>query len=227
MMLRFQTVYALLPGRPDEARQTLGLAIDQAAQAITEGRDAVQDLRSSTVETNDLAVAIRAIGEELSAENTNQNAAVFRVEVEGTSRNLHPIMRDEVYRIAAEALRNAFRHAQGRRIEVELRYDESQFQLRIRDDGKGIDPKVLGGDGRAGHFGLSGMRERASLIGGKLAVWSEHDSGTEVELNVPAASAYATSPHRSWLSETFFRKGTDGTTWTDSKTDVKETKPNS
>jgi signal transduction histidine kinase len=209
-MLRFQTVYALLPGRPDEARQTLGLAIDQAAQAITEGRDAVQDLRSSTVETNDLAVAIRAIGEELSADGTNQNGAVFQVEVEGTPRNLQPILRDEVYRIAGEALRNAFLHSQARKIEVEIRYDDRQLRLRVRDDGKGIDPKVVSGNGRAGHYGLHGMRERAKLVGGKLAVWSELDSGTEVELTIPASIAYATSPAGllSWLSEKLSGKET-------------------
>jgi signal transduction histidine kinase/ligand-binding sensor domain-containing protein len=226
LLLRLQAAYSLLPERPDEAKQTLGSAIDQAAQAATEGREAVQDLRSSTVETNDLAVAIRAIGEELSAEGTNHNAAVFHVEVEGKSRNLHPILRDEVYRIAAEALRNAFRHAQARRIEVELRYDETQFRLRIRDDGKGIDPKVLGGDGRTGHYGLPGMRERAGLVGGKLTVWSELDSGTELELTIPASTGYATSPRRSWLSKTSFRKGTDGTGTDSKETDVKGTKPN-
>ena len=89
------------------------------------------------------------------------------MQVEGTPRNLHPILRDEVYRIAGEALRNAFQHAQARQIEVEIRYDERQFRLRVRDDGKGIDPKVLNGDGRAGHFGLHGMRERAKLVGGQ------------------------------------------------------------
>jgi signal transduction histidine kinase len=222
-----QTASSLLPARPEQAKRKLDSTIDQAAQAITEGRDAVQDLRSSTVETNDLAVAIRVVGEELSTDGTRQNAAVFQVEVEGTPRNLHPILRDEVYRIAAEALRNAFRHAQARQIEVELRYDETQFRLRIRDDGKGIDPKVLGGDGHAGHYGLPGMRERAKLIGSKLTVWSELDSGTEIELCIPASIAYTASPRQSWLSETFFRKGTDGTRADSKETDVKETKPNS
>jgi signal transduction histidine kinase len=209
-LLRFQTAYNLLPTRPDEAQKTLGSAIDQAAEAITEGRDAIQELRSSTVETNDLAVAIRTLGEELAADETNPNSAVFQVDVEGTPRNLHPILRDEVYRIAGEALRNAFRHAQAHQIEVEIRYDERQLRLRVRDDGKGVDPQVLGGDGRAGHYGLHGMRERAKLVGGKLTVWSELDSGTEVELSIPASIAYATSParRRSWLSEWLSGKGT-------------------
>jgi signal transduction histidine kinase len=227
LLLHLETASSMLPARPEQAKQRLDSTIDQAAQAITEGRDAVRDLRSSTVETNDLAVAIRAVGEELSTGGTRQNAAVFQVEVEGTPRNLHPILRDEVYRIAAEALRNAFRHAQARQIEVELRYDETQFRLRIRDDGKGIDPKVLGGDGHAGHYGLPGMRERAKLIGSKLTVWSELDSGTEIELCIPASIAYTASPRQSWLSETFFRKGTDGTPADSKETDVKETKPNS
>jgi signal transduction histidine kinase len=226
VLLRLHVVSRQLLDRP-EVQKTLDTVVDQAQQAVNEGRDAVRDLRLSTVETNDLAVAIRAIGEELMADGTNQNTAVSQVRVEGTPRNLHPIFRDEVYRIAGEALRNAFRHAQARQIEVELRYDEAQFRLRIRDDGKGVDPKVLGGVGRAGHYGLAGMYERAKLIGGKLTVWSELDSGTEVELSVPASNAYAASPRRSWLSEKFFRKGTDRTQADSKETDVKETGQNS
>jgi signal transduction histidine kinase len=203
LLLRFQTVYALLPSRPEEAKQSLGSVIDQAAQAITESRDAVQGLRSSTIESNDLAAAIRSFGEELLADETNRDPAVFHVQVEGTPRDLNPILRDEVYRIACEALRNAFRHAKARQIEAEIRYDGGHFGLRVRDDGKGIDPTVLGGDGRQGHYGLHGMRERAEVVGGKLTVWSDLNSGAEVELSIPAAAAYAASFHRSWLSEKF------------------------
>jgi len=199
LLLRFQTVSNLLPERPAEAKQRLESAIDQAAQTITEGRDAVQELRSSTVVTNDLAFAVSALGEELAADETNQNSAAFRVEVEGTPRNLHPILRDEVYRIAGEAMRNAFRHAQARQIEVEIRYEERQLRLRVRDDGKGVDPKLLHEEGRPGHWGLNGMHERARLVGAHLDVWSKLDSGTEVELSVPASIAYAISTaHRRW-----------------------------
>ncbi|HTC47014.1 MAG TPA: two-component regulator propeller domain-containing protein [Candidatus Aquilonibacter sp.] len=211
LLLRFQTVYALLPSRPEEAKQSLGSVIDQAAQAITESRDAVQGLRSSTIESNDLAAAIRSFGEELLADETNRDPAVFHVQVEGTPRDLNPILRDEVYRIACEALRNAFRHAKARQIEAEIRYDGGHFGLRVRDDGKGIDPTVLGGDGRQGHYGLHGMRERAEVVGGKLTVWSDLNSGTEVELSIPAAAAYAASPPRSWLSEKFSGRETPTT----------------
>jgi signal transduction histidine kinase len=209
LLLRFQTVYALLPSRLEEAKQNLETAIDQAAAAITEGRDAVQGLRSSTVESNDLADAIRAIAEELASDETNQNSAVFQVQVEGTPHNLRPILRDEIYRVASEALRNAFLHARARRIEVEIRYDERQLRLRVRDDGKGIDSKLLNEDGRPGHYGLRGMRERAKLVGGKLTVWSEPDAGTEVELSIPAATAYATPPRRFRLFEKFSGRDTE------------------
>ena len=127
----------------------------------------------------------------------------LQVQVEGTARTLRPIVRDEIYRIAGEALRNAFRHAGAKQIEVELRYDERQLRLRVRDDGKGIDLEFLNPGGRSGHFGLHGMRERAELLGGKLTVWSAPGSGTEIELNIPAAYAYAaaTGPRRSWFAK--------------------------
>ncbi len=211
LLLRFQTATNLLPERPAEARKTLESAIEQAAQAITEGRDAIQGLRSSAVVTNDLAMTINTLGQELAPGETNPNAAEFHVDVEGTPQNLHPILRDEVYRIAGEAMRNAFKHAQAQRIEVEIRYDERQLRLRVRDDGKGIDAKHLDGDGYAGHYGLRGMRERAKLMGGKLAVWSELDSGTEVELSIPASRAYEMPPARRrwWLADKFAGKDTE------------------
>jgi signal transduction histidine kinase len=114
------------------------------------------------------------------------------VEVEGAPQDLHPILRDEIYRIAGEGLRNAFRHARARRVEVEIRYDERQLQVRIRDNGSGIDPSVLNHEGRPGHWGLTGMRERAKRIGGEMDVWSELGAGTEVELRIPASIAYQT-----------------------------------
>jgi signal transduction histidine kinase/ligand-binding sensor domain-containing protein len=201
LLLRFQIVSQLLPDRAIEAKETLDRAIAQTADFITEARDEVQGLRDSTVQTNDLALAISTLGEELTTDSTNRRPA-FRVAVEGAAQNLHPILRDEVYKVAAEALRNAFRHSCAKRVEVEIRYDNEQFRLRIRDDGKGIDPAVLEAKTTEGHYGLPGMRERATLVGGKLAVWSEVDAGTEVELRVPASAAYEKTRKRAWL----FRK---------------------
>ena len=194
LLLKFQTVAHLLPDRPAEAKEKLENAIDSAADAITQGRDAVQDLRASAAEKNDLALAINTLGEELSTQ-LNGNRPAFRVAVEGHARELHPIVRDEIYKIAAEALRNAFQHARARQIEVEIRYDDDELRMRVRDDGKGIDPSVSR-EGVEGHFGLQGMKERATLVGAKLTVWSEVDTGTEVELRVSGRTAYAKSPKR-------------------------------
>jgi signal transduction histidine kinase/ligand-binding sensor domain-containing protein len=198
LLLRFQAAHNLLPGRAVDAKEVLEAAIDNAAQAITEARDAVQDLRSSTIVTNDLAKAIEVLGGELRAHQraADGDSADSSVQVEGTPLDLNPILRDEIYRIAGEALRNSFRHARARRIEVEIRYAERHFSVRVRDDGIGIDASVLSQEGRPGHFGLRGMRERSKSIGGQLEVWSEHGAGTEVELTIPASVAYGRHARR-------------------------------
>jgi signal transduction histidine kinase/ligand-binding sensor domain-containing protein len=204
ILLFLQSGIHLLDDHPAEAKKTLKTAAEQAERAIIEGREAVQGLRASTVERNELALAIKTLGGELAATDSDSQRPDFNVQVEGIPRNLHPILRDEVYRIAGEAMRNAFRHADAKQIEVEIHYDERQIRLRVRDDGKGINPKLLSDDGREGHFGLRGMRERAKVIGGKLTVWSELDSGTEVELSIPASRAYTVADgQRSWLAEKF------------------------
>lgn len=189
-----------LPESAANSRKTLEETVDIASGAITEGRDAVQGLRMSTVEKNDLAQAIRTIGDELASAENSGSAPKFEVVVEGTSRDLHPILRDEVYRLGVEALRNAFRHAAARTVEVEIHYDEHNFQLRVRDDGRGIGADALRGGGHEGHYGLSGMRERAVLVGGKLTIWTEVESGTEIELIIPASRAYAKPTKRFWFS---------------------------
>ena len=192
-VLRFRAVSYMLPDRPADARATLENAIDQARRAIVEGRDAVQGLRSSAMVTNDIAVAIATLADTLPTGDGSQSPPTFHVAVEGTPRDLPPMVQDEVYRIAGEALRNAFRHAHASRIEVEIRYDQRRFRLRVRDDGKGIDAEVAGGRTYNGHYGMAGMHERAKLVGGTLSVWSELDSGTEAELTIPASVAYAKS----------------------------------
>ena len=167
LLLKFQSVLKILPESQLEARQRLESALNQAAAAITEGRDAVQGLRSSAFETNDLANSIIAIGKELTRDAPAADPPAIAVEVEGGPRQLNPVVRDEAYRIAGEALRNAFRHAQARHITVEILYDNRQFRLRVRDDGKGIDEDIMQRQ-PSRHFGLHGMRERAEIVGGRL-----------------------------------------------------------
>jgi signal transduction histidine kinase len=194
LMLHFQAVNDLLPA--GQAKEALEKALDRADQAIVEGRDAIQNLRSSTTVTNELAQAIAALGEDVGGVlRGGSGSATLRVSVEGTPQELHPILRDDVYRIAREALQNAFRHAQATKIEAEITYGKRLLRVRIRDDGKGIDQKLLDA-GRDGHWGLPGMRERAGQIGARLDIWSEVGAGTEVELRVPGAVAYGTEGSR-------------------------------
>lgn len=194
LMLHFQAVDDMLP--PGQAKDALEKALDRADRAIVEGRDAIQNLRSSTTITNELAQALAALGEELGcARNGGGTLPPLRISVEGTPRELHPILRDDVYRIAREALLNAVRHAHANKIEADITYAKRLLRLRIRDDGRGIDPKLLGA-GRDGHWGLPGMRERAEQIGARLDIWSELGAGTEVDLRIPASVAYGTEGSR-------------------------------
>jgi signal transduction histidine kinase len=118
------------------------------------------------------------------------------------------MFQDEVYRICREVIRNAFAHAVASHIEVEIRYDQDQLRVRIRDDGKGIDPKILEDGGQPGHWGISGMGERAQRIGSRLDFWSETGAGTEVQLTIPAAVAYEKRRHNRRF-RLFHRAGSD------------------
>jgi len=190
LMLHFQAVNDQLPA--GKAKEALEKALDRADQAIVEGREAIQNLRSSTTVTNELGQAMAALGEEFGGTRDGKSGSpTLSVSLEGTPRELHPILRDDIYRIAREALRNAFLHAQASKIEADIIYGARLLRLRIRDDGKGIDPKLLDA-GRDGHWGLRGMRERADQIGARLDIWSESGAGTEVDLRVPGSIAYGT-----------------------------------
>jgi len=191
LMFQFQAARNLLPGRPESAMQTMDEAIIATEQALAEGRDAIHDLRPESAAEHDLAELLTSAGQELAgAEGTKALVPSFQVIVEGRPQKLCPTLQDEIFRIGREVIRNAFHHAVASHIEVEIRYDERELRLRIRDDGKGIDSKVLEASGRPGHWGLTGLRERAQRIGSRLQFWSDGGAGTEVELRVPAAVAY-------------------------------------
>jgi signal transduction histidine kinase len=148
-------------------------------QATTEGRAAVNAMRASTRETHDLAEALRRAIQDCQRQGSLQ--ASFSVT--GEPREMHPVVREEVYRIGYEAIRNACTHAGGDRLEVGLTYARDLI-VRVSDHGVGIDPAFASG-GREGHFGLQGMRERAARIGATLTVVSSAGSGTEIALVVP------------------------------------------
>jgi signal transduction histidine kinase/ligand-binding sensor domain-containing protein len=183
------------------SKPALKRVLQLMSQVIEEGRNAVQGLRSPQSASMNLENAFAQVQTELAIEDD----VGFRVIVDGQPRPLHPVLRDEVYRIGREALVNAFHHSRAKSIEIELEYAASRLRLLVRDNGRGIDPQTIQ-SGREGHWGLLGMRERAERIGAKLHVWSRPSGGTEIELLVPSHLAFQSqSPHRAlqWFSRLY------------------------
>lgn len=179
------------PQRPD-----LDRAMRMIGQATDEGRRVLQGLRSSDGGDDGLEESLSRIRHELEV----ADAVEFRMMVEGAMRRVHPIIRDEVYRVAREALVNAFRHSRARAVEVAIQYSSKVLRVRVRDDGCGIDPRLLDGDG-TGCRGLAGMRQTAERIGARLQVRSRPGAGTEVELTVPSGIAFRAQLPRAQSSE--------------------------
>jgi len=173
------------------AKRRLGHVLELMSQVIEEGRNAVGGLRSPQNGSLDLGKAFSRIQHEF----VGRDEVEFHVIVEGTPRGLHPLIADEIYSIGREALTNAFRHSQAKSIEVEMEYAASGLRVLVRDSGVGFDPKLLQ-FGRDGHWGLSGMRERAKRIGGRLRILSRPAAGTEVELSIPGKIAFVPEPSR-------------------------------
>lgn len=190
MMFTLQAVRRMLPSQPDRAAQTLERAMDRGDQAIAEGREAVQSLRTSNDGGSDLTEAVASLRAELESLHSRQLPS-YRVIVTGQPKVLCSPVRDEVYRITQEAFRNAVMHAEATRIEIEIEYAHTKLRVNIRDDGLGIDVDILARGQRTGHFGLPGMRERAAGLRGSFNVRSKRGAGTEIELQIPANVAYA------------------------------------
>jgi signal transduction histidine kinase len=175
---------------PDSPVQpALNRILQLMGQVVEEGRNTVRGLRSTSGSAHDLEESFSRIPQELNI----QQEVGFRVIVDGPALPLKTAIRTDVYSIGREAMVNAFRHSQARNIEVELEYAAHQLRVLVRDDGCGIDPQVLQ-SGRDGHWGLSGMRERAERIGARLKVLSRAAGGTEVELRVPSRVAFESPP---------------------------------
>jgi len=163
------------PARMRQAMEKLSLWLGQATQ---EGRAALNSLRTSTTEANELGEALRrATEKDLAPETTDISFKVL-----GKVQEMRPMVRDEVYRIGYEAIRNALSHSKGSHLDVELKYGQD-LSVRVRDDGIGMDPSLVT-KRKDEHFGLVGMTERAARIGGQLTMTSS-TSGTEILLTVP------------------------------------------
>jgi signal transduction histidine kinase/ligand-binding sensor domain-containing protein len=175
------------PVRMRGALEQLSVWLERATQ---EGRAVLNSLRTATSQTNDLAEALQRV----TKDDLIPSSMAVTFSVVGDAGEMHPIVRDEIYRIGYEAIRNACMHSGASQLEVELRYAHD-LALRVSDNGIGIDP-VTADRGKDGHFGLQGMRERAARIGGNLTLGSSSNSGTEIKLIVPGGVIFRKTPVR-------------------------------
>jgi len=184
------------PDDPARMRHAMEKLSEWLGRATQEGRAALNSLRTSTVESNDLAQALQRATEDC----PSPRAMAVNFSVLGDAKRMHPVVRDEIYRIGYEAIRNACAHSSASQLQVELTYGHD-LALRVTDNGIGIDSAVAD-QGKDGHFGLQRMRERAARIGGKLTLMSSSASGTEINLFVPGEIIFQkTMPVRQTLLE--------------------------
>jgi signal transduction histidine kinase/ligand-binding sensor domain-containing protein len=191
LILKFHAIATKIPSN-DPVHEALENALDNADEVLAEGRDRIRNLRVDQSLT-DLPAAFKSI-----AKSSERTADIsFKTIVEGRVRSLHPLVLHESFAIGREALINAFTHSGAHHVEVEINYEPRQFRLRVRDDGRGIDPKIVEQGGRQDHWGLRGMRERANRIDAEINFWTRPETGTEVELIVKGSAAYQSNREKS------------------------------
>jgi signal transduction histidine kinase len=194
LVLRFQNILDTIPAT-ERAHDLIEHELERADAVLADGRNRVRDIRGATGAPSLKETFVSA------AESTGTlSGPTFAFKEDGALRDLHPVVREEIASIGFEAIWNAVKHARANNIEARLSYGRNLLQLRVSDDGIGIDADALESGGRAGHYGVIGMQERARRIQAKLKISGTKGSGTTVELAVPGAVAYVThSGWRHWL----------------------------
>jgi signal transduction histidine kinase/ligand-binding sensor domain-containing protein len=185
LLLSVQSASRHLPAG-DPTRKALEKTLLQSDQVMLQGRELVLDLRTQSTGINELGDDLKAAA----AEFAPLCAAEFHLEIEGRPRALNSLVSDELYKLAREALNNAFRHARASRIDIQIRYLRNELALCVRDNGCGIDTKVLDQGGVTNHWGLPGMKERAAKIGADATILNRSEGGCEVHVRLSSRLAY-------------------------------------
>jgi signal transduction histidine kinase len=175
----------------DPLRPSMEQALDLADQLMKDARQRVTQLRSAE-HRGDLVAAIRNAGGEVFGESIHR----LSVNCKGKVRLLRAFVAEELYWIAREALSNARQHAGASRVEVEIAFAPDRLGLYIRDDGVGVAPDIITHGAGPSHHGIHGMRERAQLIGARFKMFSRAEAGVEIEVSVPASTAYVRASPR-------------------------------
>jgi signal transduction histidine kinase len=199
LILRFHTGTQQLPPE-SPVRQSFEEALSQSDRVMFEGRGVLSRLRTRRMKPETLTATYSAIGKEF----RSLSPAHFDVIVSGRRRDLDAVVQEELQKTGREALFNSYRHAQASQIEVEIHFGIFEFRVRFRDNGVGIDPAILREGSIPDHYGLPGMRERVSKIGGHMELWSRQGAGTEIEIRIPGSIAYP--DHERKLSPRWIRR---------------------
>ncbi|WP_162098629.1 sensor histidine kinase [Rhodanobacter spathiphylli] len=187
LVLRFEAVARRIPAH-DPLRVMMDTVLERADQVVLDGRDRVRAMQAATEQSLELSKALATFANDF----VTDDPPTFCLVVEGKERSLEGRVHACVYAIGKEAIRNAFRHARASHVEVEINHGLDRFRLRVRDDGIGIDARIVGGAECPKHRGLTVMRERTLQVGAELAIWGRDGLGTEVEFQVHSAIAYET-----------------------------------
>ncbi len=186
--LQLETADALGATHPERAEEAIRRALDLARKNLEEARRSVIDMRAAPLQNRTLPEALAALTRETVQEGIEVD---YRYTPTSDFPTLSPRLEAGVYRIAQEALANAYNHAQARYICVTLSVQEDVLCLYVQDDGRGFlpDEVIQAADSLAGpkvgHFGLTGMSERVKLLGGTLCISSEPGAGTCVAACIP------------------------------------------
>lgn len=174
LTVQMEAVKAYWDVDPQAARALQIQALTVARNGQQETRRALKALRASSLDT----LGLRGAVGELSKTAAAAANLPLTLNLPAALPLLAPEVEQSVYRIAQEAIANVTNHANAQRLVVELAYADHQVSLVVQDDGCGFDPQAV----QSGHFGLTGMYERAQLAGGTLTIHSYPGAGTRVQL---------------------------------------------
>lgn len=185
LILRLET-WASDPAIPHGLRRDMAQLSDRTRDAVVEGRERILMLRRKD---DDLALYDNLLKEGRALEAAHGSA--FSIDIQGDVVALRPMCRRELHDFALEAMRNAFRHAQGSHVAVSLNYRRDALWLVVTDDGRGFGAEDTQRARRDGHYGIVGLHERAARLNATLNIDSVPGDGTEIHLRIPSRTAYA------------------------------------
>jgi signal transduction histidine kinase len=168
-------------------RSLLEATLAQSDQVLLEGRRLLKDLKSEQESVSVLVESFRRISDEL---RTAYPPPEFAFDARGNERVISSVVSREIYMFGREALTNAFRHSGAVHVWFNLHAEVDEIKLQVRDDGRGIEAEILSNGYRDGHWGLQNMKERAERLSARYRMVSSPESGTTVEIAIPAYMAY-------------------------------------